>query len=156
LTVNHIRRAARRLLRQGLRLIVVDYLQLLTPADERVKRYEQVGKMSAGLKEIARTLGVPVLCLSQLNRESVAGLKRARKLGEGLGLHQLRESGSIEQDADVVMLLDRIDNDAVCQVAANRNGPTFQFRLTWVPGSTRFDTSSAGGYAPHGEFADFT
>jgi replicative DNA helicase len=90
-TVAEIRRTARRLKRQGnLCLIVVDYLQRLSPSDPRAKRYEAVGQMSNDLKTLARELNVPVLCLAQLNREIERG-------GNGRPqLSHLRESGNIE------------------------------------------------------------
>jgi replicative DNA helicase len=97
-TINHIRSHARRLAAQGsLGLIVVDYLQLLTPASKRENRQVEVSEMSGGLKRLAREIGVPIIALAQLNR----GLEmRADKHPL---LSDLRESGSIENDSDVVI-----------------------------------------------------
>jgi replicative DNA helicase len=135
-----IRRAASRLTRDGLALAVVDYLQLLTPDDRRIPRYEQVGRLSAGLKQLAREVNVPVLCLCQLNREADTQ-DRPR-------LSNLRESGSIEQDADVVLLLHRRygandpGTEAELIVAKNRNGETGTFPLKWWPERTMFSDDS--------------
>jgi replicative DNA helicase len=132
LSASSIRRETRRLVRKGLALIVVDYLQLLVPPDRKLQRYEQVGQMTAGLKALARDLGVPVLVLAQLSR--------AAESADEPKLSHLRESGSIEQDADVVLLLHRpeegieADGDtwaADLIVAKNRSGPTGRLRLDW-------------------------
>ncbi len=142
-TAADIRRAARRCKRQGgLSLVVVDYLQRLTAADARAKRYEQVGAMTADLKTLARELNVPVLCLCQLNREVEKGGNGRPKLSN------LRESGNIEQDADVVAFVHRpevfepSDPDLVGKaeliVEKNRNGPTGTFPLLWDARTTTF------------------
>lgn len=105
-TVRSIAANARAAARGGkLGLIVVDYLQLMTPTNTRVKREEQVSDITRRLKQIAKRLSCPVVLLSQLNRESVKGDSREPRLSD------LRESGAIEQDADVVMLLHRLDDD---------------------------------------------
>jgi integrase len=100
LTAPDIRRAARRLAKNGLRLVVVDYLQRVCPTDWRLPRHEQVAEISDALKGLARELNVPVLCLAQLNRE-------IDKTPGGPKLCHLKDSGSIEQDADVVAFLIR-------------------------------------------------
>jgi replicative DNA helicase len=145
MTVAEIRRWGRRLAKKDLGLIVIDYLQLLTPADRRIQRHEQVGQLSKALKELARELDVPVLCLTQLSREAVKDQEPQ--------LHHLRESGSIEQDADMVLFLyppterekERADEagapgdwNAVLKVAKNRNGELAKLRLLWEPERTRF------------------
>jgi replicative DNA helicase len=125
--VSEIRRAARRRVRDGLAMVVVDYLQRLHTPASRKQRYEVVGEMTAGLKDIARELRVPVLCLCQLNRmsetdrvaatEKVKSRKPADKPEWGPpgepGLRHLYESGRIEQDADVVLFLHRDLNGPV-------------------------------------------
>ena len=134
--VRHIERASRRLLREGLRLIVVDYLQLIEPEDKRVNREEQVATMSRRLKLLARDLDLPVLCLCQLNRQAAVNY-----LPE---LHHLRESGAIEQDADVVSFLhlgpsNKIQDgaktfepdDARWLIRKNRNGETGTVNMRW-------------------------
>jgi len=145
MTVAEIRRWGRRLAKRDLGLIVIDYLQLLTPADRRIQRHEQVGQLSKALKELARELEVPVLCLTQLSREAVKDQEPQ--------LHHLRESGSIEQDADLVLFLyppsqkekDKAEADgaqgewnAALRVAKNRNGELAKLRLLWQPERTRF------------------
>jgi replicative DNA helicase len=127
LSIMQLRAKARRIhSRTPLGFIVVDYLQLLSPTDPKVPREQQVAEASRGLKSLAKELDVPVLVLSQLNRSSEKE-NRTPKLAD------LRESGSIEQDADVVLMLARPrDADEKFQVAADsaelivakqRNGP---------------------------------
>jgi len=128
--------------RNKLGLIIVDYLQLLSPVDSKVPREQQVAEASRGLKALAKELEVPVVVLSQLNRSSEKE-NRAPKLAD------LRESGSIEQDADVVLMLARPkDADEKYQVAADsaelivakqRNGPVGELRLTFLRDITRFE-----------------
>jgi replicative DNA helicase len=143
LTIMELRAKARRLhARHPLGFIVVDYLQLLSPADPKVPREQQVAEMSRGLKSLAKELEVPVLVLSQLNRA-------AEKENRTPKLSDLRESGSIEQDADVVLMLARPkDADEKFQVAADsaelivakqRNGPVGELKLTFLRDITRFE-----------------
>jgi replicative DNA helicase len=135
LTTAQIRRASRRLVRQGLALVVVDYLQLITPTDRQVNREAQVSRMAWDLKTLSRELEVPVLCVAQLNREAAKGGRP--------GLHQLRESGAIEQHADTVMFIDPDANEPTrveWRIAKNRYGPTADVALRWIPQATRFET----------------
>jgi replicative DNA helicase len=143
LSIMQLRAKARRVhSRNKLGLIIVDYLQLLSPMDSRVPREQQVAEASRGLKALAKELDVPVLVLSQLNRSSEKE-NRAPRLAD------LRESGSIEQDADVVLMLARPkDADEKFQVAADsaelivakqRNGPVGELRLTFLRDITRFE-----------------
>jgi replicative DNA helicase len=143
LSIMQLRAKARRLhSRSPLGFIVVDYLQLLSPTDPRVPREQQVAEASRGLKALAKELEVPVLVLSQLNRSSEKD-NRTPKLSD------LRESGSIEQDADVVLMLARPrDADEKFQVAADsaelivakqRNGPVGELKLTFLRDITRFE-----------------
>ncbi len=140
-------------------LIVIDYLQLMQPPTVRRdgNRAVEVGEISRGLKVLAKEMGMPVIALSQLNRSvEMRGKKRPM-------LADLRESGSIEQDADIVMFIDRSmseeeaeDNDrpdlnqAELQVAKHRNGPTRDITLSFSAEFTKFgdwvDDSYAGGY----------
>ena len=153
LTTADIRREARRLHRRsGLALLIVDYLGRVTPADVRVKRYEQVGQISGDLKRLSRELEIPVLLLAQLNRE-VEGTADHRPR-----LSHLRESGETEQDADVVAFLHRpevykpddpdLHGQAELIVEKNRNGPTGKFTLGWDSMSTTFWTPAPSGLAP--------
>jgi replicative DNA helicase len=143
LSIMQLRAKARRVhARNKLGLIIVDYLQLLSPTDSKVPREQQVAEASRGLKALAKELDVPVVVLSQLNRSSEKE-NRAPKLAD------LRESGSIEQDADVVLMLSRPkDADEKFQVAAEsmelivakqRNGPVGEQRLTFLKDFTRFE-----------------
>lgn len=121
-TVARVASRARRMKRrEGLELLAVDYLQLVEPEDRRQPRHEQVAGVSRRLKLLARELNVPVVVMAQLNRES------EKRSGEKPKMSDLRESGSIEADADVVLLLHRETRDSPdlqVQVAKNRNGPT--------------------------------
>ncbi len=144
LTVADMNAKCRRI--EGLRLVVIDYLQLMTSAGgdngKRVEsRQQAVSDMSRMLKIMAKELGVPVLCLSQLSR---ANEKREDKRPV---LSDLRDSGAIEQDADIVMFIYRDDyykddserrNIAECIIAKNRHGSTGRINLTWTPELTSF------------------
>lgn len=127
-TVEGIRTIARSLhRRRPLSAIVVDYLQLMEGHSKReIKRHELIGQWTRQLKIMAKKFDVPVIALSQLNRESARGAMPT--------LADLRESGSIEQDADVVMLLDRNDDfpdDLNVLVAKNRHGMRDSLTLDW-------------------------
>ncbi|MEG1254841.1 replicative DNA helicase [Clostridium sp.] len=143
LTVGEIRaRTMKEKLKGGLDVIVIDYLQLIQ-GDKNINgsRYNEVSKISRDLKNLARELDICVLALAQLNRASEGrGDKRPT-------ISDLRDSGSIEQDADIVMLLHRPDyyNDdseekGICHVIVgkNRNGITGTFKLKWKPEVQRF------------------
>jgi len=126
MTVTELRTKARRLQAdKGVKLILVDYLQLMhgTTRDNRV---QEVSEISQGLKNLARELKVPVLAAAQLSRAIEARGGRPK-------LSDLRESGSIEQDADVVMFLHRDDDEnrelVTCSIEKHRNGPMGQFNL---------------------------
>ena len=143
LSIMELRAKARRLhARRKLGMVIVDYLQLLSPTDSQAPREQQVAEASRGLKALAKELEVPVIVLSQLNRSSEKE-NRAPKLAD------LRESGAIEQDADVVLMLARPkDADDKYQVAADsaelivakqRNGPVGELKLTFLRDITRFE-----------------
>lgn len=143
-TILQMRSMARRLQAEhGLGLIVVDYLQLIQPRMHSDNLVQQVTEFSRGLKAMARELNVPVLALSQLSREvDKRDNKRPR-------LSDLRESGAIEQDADVVMFIYRKDRDlnnpnsddhntAEINIAKHRNGPTGTVKLKFNPEKASF------------------
>jgi replicative DNA helicase len=143
LTIMEMRAKARRIYaRRKLGMIIVDYLQLCSGTDSSAPREQQVAEVSRGLKAMAKELDVPVLVLSQLNRSSEKENRTPR-------LSDLRESGSIEQDADVVLMLSRPkDADEKFQTAANaadlivakqRNGPVGDLKLTFLQEITRFE-----------------
>lgn len=160
LTITELRTKARRLFRDVKNgLIIVDYLQLMQPLIPRPNaRQVEVAEISRGLKVLAKELDVPLIALSQLSRSiDQRGDKRPM-------LSDLRESGSIEQDADIVMFLDRSTSEAEAEsdkrpdlgeaeliVAKHRNGPTRDIKLAFNGDYTKFtdyfDDSSYGGYA---------
>ncbi len=131
-SMTQIESYARQVARKGqLAGLVVDYLQLIPSRDTRQSRWEHVGEMTRGFKLLAKDLNVPVILLSQLNRES----EKNRRLPT---LADLRESGSIEQDADVVLMLQRrLDKDGEpideldVVIAKNRHGSQGRIELGW-------------------------
>jgi replicative DNA helicase len=128
ISVLEMRTKARRLMvDKGLKLIVVDYLQLARASRRYENRVQEVSEISQGLKNLARELKVPVLALSQLSRQvEQRGVKKPQ-------LADLRESGAIEQDADVVMFLWREDEESLenvkLSIEKHRNGPLRQIPL---------------------------
>ena len=156
ISLTEMRAKARRLKQaQGrLDLLVVDYLQLMSGGSKRFEnRTQEVSAISRGLKAIAKELEVPVIALSQLSRapESRGGDHRPQ-------LSDLRESGSIEQDADVVMFIFReeiykqddpeLKGRAEIIIAKQRNGPIGKFQLAFLHNSTRFANLAEGNSEP--------
>jgi replicative DNA helicase len=134
--------SARRLkLRKSIGLILVDYIQLIDAEESRDSRQEQIAKISRRLKTLARDLKVPVIALSQLNRAVESREDRRPRMAD------LRESGAIEQDADIVLLLhrpeyyDQNEQPGVAEliVAKNRNGRTGSVNLTFLKEIMRFE-----------------
>jgi replicative DNA helicase len=153
-TIHTVRAHARRLRqRKGLALIVVDYLQLMSGAGEE-NRQQEISTISRGLKTLAKNLNVPVLALSQLNRSSATRSDKRPQLSD------LRESGAIEQDADLVLMLHREEvydantpdkGIAEVLIAKQRNGPFPEtVRLKFVRELTRFEELEAD--QPSGEY----
>lgn len=143
MTVSMIAAKARRIhARHALGFLEVDYLGLVRASDPTVIREQQVAEASKGLKALAKELNIPVIVLCQLNREGV-------KTNRPPVLSDLRESGAIEQDADVVMMLHpKQDDGSSSQVASptmkcfihkNRNGSVGDCLLTFIPSITRFE-----------------
>ncbi|MCH2138150.1 MAG: replicative DNA helicase [Phycisphaerales bacterium] len=149
LTLLQLRAKARRMhQKHGIKALVIDYLQLMSMGGRVESRQQEVSEISRGIKALARELHVPVVCLSQLNRGATQRENHEPRLSD------LRESGAIEQDADVVLLLHReayyhsddewrdehpdLLNLAEVIVAKQRNGPTGRVKLTWESSSTRF------------------
>ena len=156
ISLSEMRAKARRLQQsQGkLDLLIVDYLQLMSGGGRRYEnRTQEVSAISRGLKALAKELKVPVVALSQLSRapESRGGDHRPQ-------LADLRESGSIEQDADVVAFIFReevykpdepeLDGRAELIIAKQRNGPTGKVKLAFVKRSTRFESMAPDGMGP--------
>jgi replicative DNA helicase len=139
----HIIAAARSMaVRHKVGLVVVDYIQLVDGAEKGESRQEQVAKVSRGLKSLARELKVPVLALSQLNRNVENREDKRPRMAD------LRESGQIEADADLILLLyrpeyyDPNDQPGVAEliVAKNRSGPTGNVKLTFLKEAMRFES----------------
>ena len=139
-------------LEQDIKLIIIDYIQLMSGSGSRSdNRQQEVSDISRGLKSLARELNVPIIVLSQLNRAVEARADHRPMLAD------IRESGAIEQDADVIMFLYRDDyynedspekNIAEVIIAKQRNGPTGTVKLGWQPKYTRFvnlERSDTGG-----------
>jgi replicative DNA helicase len=152
LSILQLRARARRMYQQhGIKLFVIDYLQLLNSTARRAQenRQQEIADISSGIKALAKELNVPVIVLSQLNRELEKDKSRKPRLSD------LRESGSIEQDADLVGLLYKPDagdeDDAPDEsegvavnflIAKQRNGPTGDVNLTFLKPFTRFESRS--------------
>jgi replicative DNA helicase len=152
LSILQLRAKARRLHSQyGIKLFVVDYLQLLHSTARRAEnRQQEIADISNGIKALAKELSVPIIVLSQLNREVERDRREPR-------LSDLRESGAIEQDADLVGLLYRPntgneedgaplpEGDAHpvnLLIAKQRNGPTGEINLTFLKSITRFESAA--------------
>jgi len=139
-TIVDIRAKARRLKsRKGLGLIIVDYLQLMSGHARTENRQQEIAEISRSLKLLAKELEIPVIAVSQLNRDP------ERRQDKRPQLSDLRESGAIEQDSDIVMFIHRDDSDdpqvkgkADIIVAKHRNGPTATVPLTFLPHLTLF------------------
>lgn len=152
LSILQLRARARRLAQQhGIKLFVVDYLQLLHSTSRRAQenRQQEIAEISGGIKALAKELNVPVIVLSQLNRELERDKNRRPRLSD------LRESGAIEQDADVVGLLYKPSSGEEDEgpeeaegvpvnllIAKQRNGPTGDVNLTFLKSFTRFESAA--------------
>jgi replicative DNA helicase len=152
LSILQLRAKARRMVQQyGIKLFVIDYLQLLHSTARRAEnRQQEIADISNGIKSLAKELSVPVIVLSQLNRELEKDKSRKPQLSD------LRESGAIEQDADVVCLLYKPsreeeeggageEQDALpvnLLIAKQRNGPTGDIHLTFLKSYTRFESAA--------------
>lgn len=146
-----IRIKARRLkMERGLGIVIVDYLQLMSNRTRAENRVQEISEMTRGLKNLARELQVPIIVISQLSREVE---KRDKKIPQ---LSDLRESGSIEQDADTVLMLYREDlykqresgdqtGTTEIRIAKQRNGPTGIVKLKFIQEYTRFENLGAHG-----------
>ncbi len=152
ISISSIRDRAKRMkAERGIRLIVVDYLQLMTSSSKRVSNREQeVADISRGLKNLAKELELPIICLAQLNRAVDARTDKRPFLSD------LRESGSIEQDADTIMFIHRDDyyekekskqtNKAEIIIAKQRAGSTGSVTLHWNGATTTFSNFTEDKY----------
>jgi replicative DNA helicase len=151
LTPTELRARARRVKREhGLDLVVVDYLQLMQVTGTKENRATEISEISRGLKALAKELDVPVIALSQLNR-SVEQRENKRPV-----MSDLRESGAIEQDADMILFIYREEvydknsprkGEADIDLAKHRNGETGHFILTFQGQFTRFQNFMSDAYA---------
>jgi replicative DNA helicase len=154
LSILQLRARARRMAQQhGIKLFVIDYLQLLNPTAARARenRQQEIADISSGIKALAKELNVPVIVLAQLNREIEKDKNRKPRMSD------LRESGSIEQDADLIGLLYKpdanededagapVESDGIpvnLVIAKQRNGPTGDVHLTFLKPYTRFESAA--------------
>jgi replicative DNA helicase len=139
-----IRAKLRRLVikEKNLALVVVDYLQLMKIKGRTDSREQEISEISRSMKSIAKEFHIPVIALSQLNRKAEEGDEKRPKMS------QLRESGAIEQDADIILLIyrDEVYNPEKTQdkgiaeinIAKHRNGPPGDLKLKWIPEMTKF------------------
>lgn len=155
-TVSEIAAAARRIKRKEgeLSLLVIDYLQLIEPDSVKEQRHEQVAKITRRLKGLARELEIPVVVLAQLNRQTEGAKDNKPRL-----VH-LRESGAIEQDADVVLFPHReeyyltgeaaacVKGQAQIIIAKQRHGPVGEVNVGWERDYTRFTNAKPSNYTP--------
>jgi replicative DNA helicase len=158
LTPTEVRARARRLARDrekqgGLGLIVIDYLQLMQVAGNKENRATEISEISRSIKALAKELRVPVIALSQLNR-SVEQRQDKKPV-----MSDLRESGAIEQDADLIMMIYREEvyepdtprkGIADIIITKQRNGPTGEVHLTFLGKYTRFENLAHGDYGGYG------
>ena len=147
----------------GLDLVIVDYLQLMKTGKEE-NRAVAVGAISRGLKVLAKDLKIPVIALAQLSRKTEDRADAVRGGKTRPQLSDLRESGSIEQDADMVWFIERPfyrshdeadKNKAQLLVAKHRNGATADIDLTWIPQYTKFENYIPEEEAGNGGGSDF-
>ncbi len=142
-TINKIESVCRRFrLRHGLDLVILDYIQLIRGSNLNAPRHEQVEEISRRMKEIAKNMNVPIIALSQINREN---------LGKQPTMGQLRNSGSLEQDADIVIVMHQNEAkyvsgilsypDTELTVEKHRNGPVGRISLRFVRHLTRFENA---------------
>lgn len=156
ISVLQLRSKARRMVQQyGIRLFVIDYLQLMVSLSKRARenRQQEIAEISAGIKALAKELNLPIIVLAQLNRELEKDKFRKPRMSD------LRESGAVEQDADLIGMLYKpepeegqsqtVDDgqpfvaEAVnLFIAKQRNGPTGDVRFTFIKGITRFESAS--------------
>ncbi|MEG1710607.1 MAG: replicative DNA helicase [Clostridia bacterium] len=139
----------------GLNLVVIDYIQLMSSGKRNIEsRQQEVSEISRSLKIMAKELNVPILALSQMSRQVVNRTDNTPQLSD------LRESGAIEQDADIVMFIhieksetDSKDTDKSLIVAKNRNGPLDTIPLKWIGELVRFTSYSSEEFALKKQFA---
>jgi replicative DNA helicase len=152
LTTNDVRTRARRTSREagGLKLIIVDYLQLMRGSSDRIEnRTTEISEISRGLKALAKEMRCPVMALSQLNR-SLESRENKRPM-----MSDLRESGAIEQDADLILFIYReevykpeTEDKGLAEIiiGKQRNGPIGSFKLRFFGPLTKFENKAPDNY----------
>ena len=148
LTMTEIRAKARRLCQQNkIQMIVIDYLQLLTSGGRSVEsRQQEVSDFSRSIKLLAKELGIPIIAIAQLNRNPEARADKRPQVAD------LRESGSLEQDADVILLIHRKDDGidpseappSEIIIGKNRSGPVGSIELMFQGNRARFANFGGG------------
>jgi replicative DNA helicase len=142
-SASQTRSRARKIVREkGIKLIIIDYLQLVPGLkDKNGNREQEVSSISRTFKAMAKEFGLPVLCLSQLNRTVESRTDRRARLSD------LRESGSIEQDSDIVVFIngDNDSNERLIDIAKHRNGPTGECKMTFLRDYASFENYSGAG-----------
>lgn len=146
ISIGELRSKCRKLkIEKDIQIIIIDYLQLMSGSGKSASREQEISEISRSLKAIARELNVPVVALSQLNRAVESRPDKKPIMAD------LRESGSIEQDADVIMLLSRKYNEEekiedrntiIVNVAKQRRGPIGEIELLWMPEYTKFQSKA--------------
>lgn len=122
--------------KENIKILYIDYLGLIRNEDTKIPRHEQMAQISRTLKELARELNIPVVALSQVGRQAD---------GKPPRLSDLRETGAIEQDSDMVILLHPLDPPHVqCDIAKQRNGPTGVFKLNFNKNIIKFSDQIGG------------
>jgi replicative DNA helicase len=152
ISITQIRQEARKMLANGnLDLIIVDYIQIAQPSEKKERRDLDIGDISGGLKALAKELNIPILAASQLSRDLEKRQDKRPMLAD------LRESGNLEQDSDVVMFIYRPDqyektdkqNTAEIITAKHRNGATGSIELIYRPTMTKFESAIARTFNPN-------
>jgi len=144
--INYIRTRARRMVRQGAKVLIIDYLQLIKATNPKATRNDQVGEISMNMKAMAKELDVPVIALCQMNREfDKPSMHKGKEVKRRPRMSDLRDSGSIEQDADsVTFIYEREEGQRTLGVAKNRAGAEADISIAWFPEHTRFENASIG------------
>jgi replicative DNA helicase len=143
ISLTHLRSRARKMRRMGAQCIYVDYLTLIRHGDSKMPKHERVGEVSENLKELSRELNIPVVALSQVRRDAEGRMPNCS---------DLKESGDIEDDADVIIFLFRgqsddnpsggLDRLTLVNIAKNRHGATETIQLIFIPEYVRFESKA--------------
>lgn len=135
--LSHIKGRARQMVRQGVSIIFIDYLTLIRHGNPSMPRPERVGEVGKQLKQLSRELNIPVIVLSQVNRDAE---------GKEPTLANLRQTGELEEDGDVIVFLHRDRDESLTEViiAKQRQGPVTRFKVVFLPQFVRFENKTVG------------